>query len=149
MEKRNKIYHLERNGVPFYVGKTMAPNRRLSNHKRTYGSDIKMIVIDEGEEYGELENQWIEHYTQLGYKLKNKRKGGGGKPATGMGVKTILNNVTKEIQRDIKSIKLNIDYNNIEVVEKYLNKHGYHATYNKLLFSIMDKIYKEYTNGWA
>jgi hypothetical protein len=50
-----KIYILERNGVPFYVGKTKHVIRRKHLHRRTYGLDINLYVIDEVED-GESRN---------------------------------------------------------------------------------------------
>ena len=40
-----KIYILERNGVPFYVGKTKG-NWRENKHKLKFGGDINFIEID-------------------------------------------------------------------------------------------------------
>jgi hypothetical protein len=74
----NIIYHLEKNKVPFYVGKSKNPKSRFYNHTRTYGKDIKMIILEECDNWKEAECRWIKEYTSRGYNLQNKNKGGGG-----------------------------------------------------------------------
>jgi hypothetical protein len=73
-----KIYILERNGVPFYVGKTKHVIRRKHLHRRTYGLDINLYVIDEVENWKYWEQYWICQFKQWGFKLENKNNGGGG-----------------------------------------------------------------------
>jgi hypothetical protein len=73
-----KIYILERNGVPFYVGKATDVIRRKHAHRKTYGLDIQSYVIDEVEDWKYWEYYWIEQFKQWGFKLENKNNGGGG-----------------------------------------------------------------------
>lgn len=73
-----KIYVLERNGIPFYVGKANDVIRRKHKHYQTYGTDINLTIIDEVEDWKYWESYWIEHYKQQGFTLLNQNKGGGG-----------------------------------------------------------------------
>ena len=95
-----KIYILERNGIPFYVGKAKDAIRRKHAHRKTYGLDIQSYIIDEVEDWKYWESYWIQQFKQWGFKLENKNNGGGGpssyteeqkqkmrKPRPGSGVK--------------------------------------------------------------
>ena len=95
-----KIYVLEKNGVPFYIGKAKDPTRRKHSHRKTYGLDIQFYIIDEVEDWKFWESYWIEQFKCWGFKLENKNNGGGGpsnyteeqkqkmrKPRPGSGVK--------------------------------------------------------------
>jgi hypothetical protein len=73
-----KIYVLEKNGVPFYVGKAKDSIRRKHAHKRTFGLDIQSYIIDEVEDWKFWESFWIEQFKYWGFKLENKNNGGGG-----------------------------------------------------------------------
>ena len=73
-----KIYLLEKNGIPFYIGKAKDATRRKHAHKKTYGLDIQSYIIDEVEDWKFWESFWIEQFKQWGFKLKNKNNGGGG-----------------------------------------------------------------------
>ena len=73
-----KIYILERDGIPFYVGKAKDVTRRKYSHRKTYGLDIKLYIIDEVEDWKFWESYWIEQFKQWGFKLENKNNGGGG-----------------------------------------------------------------------
>jgi hypothetical protein len=73
-----KIYVLEKNNIPFYIGKTKNTNRRKNRHKQKYGQDIDLIILDEGEDWKFLEKYWIEQFRYFGFVLSNKNKGGGG-----------------------------------------------------------------------
>jgi hypothetical protein len=73
-----KIYVLEKNGIPFYIGKAKDPIRRKHAHRRTYGLDIQSYIIDEVEDWKYWESYWIEQFKQWGFKLENKNNGGGG-----------------------------------------------------------------------
>jgi hypothetical protein len=76
------IYYLEKNNIPFYVGKAKNIVRRKHKHYQTYGTDIKLCVIDECENDKEIWKFWEKHYISLfrswGFKLENKNDGGGG-----------------------------------------------------------------------
>lgn len=77
-----KIYYLEENNIPFYIGKTKSKlHQRLSNHKnKIQNKEIKILLIDEvkEEDWKYWESYWIEQFIQWGFKLKNKNNGGGG-----------------------------------------------------------------------
>jgi hypothetical protein len=73
-----KIYILEKNGQPFYIGKAKNAIRRYHGHKRVYGLDIELNIIDEVEDWRFWENYWIEQFKQWGFILENKNNGGGG-----------------------------------------------------------------------
>ena len=73
-----KIYILEKDGVPFYVGKAKDLIRRKHAHKKTFGLDIQSYVIDEVEDWKFWESYWIEQFKSWGFKLENKNNGGGG-----------------------------------------------------------------------
>lgn len=65
-----------------YIGKTIN-DRRIYNHKNTFGKDIIFTYIDEVESFDKkywkpLESFWIEYFRQLGFDTQNKNKGGGG-----------------------------------------------------------------------
>lgn len=74
------IYFLEKNHIPFYVGKTKYPTKRKHKHYQIYGNDIKLFILDEIEdEYWKYwESYWIEQFKCWGFNLLNKNKGGGG-----------------------------------------------------------------------
>jgi hypothetical protein len=74
------IYILERNGIPFYVGKAKNAIRRQHKHYLTFGTDIKMEVIDivEDKQWKFWEQYWICQFKSWGFKLENKNNGGGG-----------------------------------------------------------------------
>ena len=74
----NKIYHLEKNGIPFYIGKSKNTSSRLYNHKKRFGKDIKMVILEECNNWKEAECKWIAEYKSRGYQLQNRNKGGGG-----------------------------------------------------------------------
>ncbi len=73
-----KIYVLEKNDIPFYVGKAKDATKRKHAHRRTYGLDIQSYIIDEVEDWKYWESFWIEQFKQWGFKLENKNNGGGG-----------------------------------------------------------------------
>jgi len=72
------IYILEKNGVPFYVGKANDIIRRKHKHHQTYGNDIILTVIDKVIDWKYWEEYWIEQFKAWGFTLLNQNKGGGG-----------------------------------------------------------------------
>lgn len=76
-----KIYVLERDGIPFYVGKTI---QEIKDRYYTHGSrkiNSKIVEIDcvEDNEWRFWESYYIELYKSLGFELDNKNNGGGGR----------------------------------------------------------------------
>lgn len=91
------IYYLERDNQPIYVGYTNNPKHREYSHRQKYG-DIRMILIDEVEEYNkkQLEIFYIELFKSWGFNLMNKNEGGGGpKNHTQESINKIKNNRPK------------------------------------------------------
>jgi hypothetical protein len=74
-----QIYILERNGVPFYIGKTKGTWRE-NIHKRNFGQDINFFKIDlvEDNEWKFWEKHYISLFKSWSFKLENKNNGGGG-----------------------------------------------------------------------
>ena len=68
------IYVLKRDGVPFYVGKTVNKKFRLSQHKKRFGEDITLEEIEKvrKEVVPQAERFWIGFYKNKGYKLRNR-----------------------------------------------------------------------------
>jgi len=87
MNTTTYIYELSENGIPFYVGKTVTPNRRLYNHKSNLNNpNIEMTIIDSidstiAKDWIPLEKMWINSYLSWGFKLTNENDGGYGSPA--------------------------------------------------------------------
>lgn len=76
------IYYLEKNDMPFYIGKTRNPIRRKHKHYTKYGREIKLCLIDNCEDDEKTwkfwENYWIDQFKSWGFELVNQNKGGGG-----------------------------------------------------------------------
>jgi hypothetical protein len=72
------IYILERNGIPFYIGKAKDVVRRKHAHRKIFGLDIQSYVIDEVEDWKYWESYWISQFKTWGFTLENKNNGGGG-----------------------------------------------------------------------
>jgi hypothetical protein len=73
------IYVLEKNNIPFYVGKTINITHRLWEHKKKKGADSGFI-IDEVEEdnWKFWESFYIKLFKSWGFILSNQNEGGGG-----------------------------------------------------------------------
>jgi hypothetical protein len=149
MKSNNSIYHLERNGTPFYVGKTDRTKKRLKEHKKRFGDDIEMVIIDEVEDWKTAESEWINHYKQLGHSLINTHSGGNGRPSyesTGYGV---LKKVIKEINREINWVKFTHDItpNFIKQTNEHYKQNGYKSTYDGLWQMFMTQYTKNIQYG--
>jgi hypothetical protein len=70
------IYILEKNGIPFYIGKTSSPKTRFSSHIRNHKCEV--FIIDEVEDWKFWEKHYISLFKSWGFKLENKNNGGGG-----------------------------------------------------------------------
>lgn len=66
--------------IPFYIGKSNQPIRRVHFHKKKYGNDIKMEILDNVsiECWVFWEKHYISLYKSWGFILLNKNNGGGG-----------------------------------------------------------------------
>jgi len=76
-----KIYILERNGIPFYVGKTLQRiKERFYTHKgKNKNSEIIEIDCVDDDEWRFWESWYIELFKSWGFNLENKNNGGGGR----------------------------------------------------------------------
>jgi len=80
LKNRVFIYSLERNNIPFYIGKTKNPKSRKADWLREYKDSISFNIIDEvnNQNWKFWECYWIEQLKCWGFDLVNKNKGGGG-----------------------------------------------------------------------
>jgi hypothetical protein len=76
-----KIYVLERNGIPFYIGKTIQEikDRYYTHGNRKTNSEIIEIDCVNDNEWRFWESWYIELYKSWGFELENKNNGGGGR----------------------------------------------------------------------
>jgi predicted GIY-YIG superfamily endonuclease len=76
-----RIYILERNGIPFYVGKTLQNiKERFSTHKdKRINSEIIEIDCVDDNEWRFWESWYIGLFKSWGFELENKNDGGGGR----------------------------------------------------------------------
>lgn len=70
------IYALKKGGKIFYIGYSANINRRLIEHKTTFGKDIEMEILEQKmcsrlEAY-ELEQKWIKEYSLMQVEIINK-----------------------------------------------------------------------------
>ena len=103
------IYVLEKNNIPFYIGKTINFATRKCYHKKKYGNDIKWFFIDlvPNNEWKFWEKHYISLFKSWGFKLTNKNNGGGG-----------ATEYTKEQCDKISKRKLGMKYNITEETKK-------------------------------
>lgn len=159
------IYILEKNKIPFYVGKCNNINVRYSQHKKTYGSDIiiKILELVENKEWKEKEKYYISLFESRGFKLENKNKGGGGPTSLSIDSKQKitnsklgnaykLKNISEGTIEELYKVKgiydickeLNLTFN---TVQKYLiNKKLYIRNKNKKVDSLETKLKKSLAN---
>lgn len=126
------VYILERNGVPFYVGKTNILNQRKSHHKKYKGGDF--LIIDEVEDnnWKFWECYWISQFQTWGFELENKNKGGGGPTSW-----------TEEQKKEINPKRIEKIKNNIErglKISKKLKENNHSIYYTQ---EVKDKISKK------
>jgi hypothetical protein len=76
--KQNYIYTLSQNNIIFYIGKTNNIQKRVANHKITYGKNILLEILEETNNWKQDEKYWIEQFKCWGFNLNNKNNGGGG-----------------------------------------------------------------------
>ena len=104
MSRITSIYCLEKNGVPFYIGRSINLKTRLIDHKKNYGV-IDYFVLDE---VTEKESYWERHYIELfktyGFDLKNRTISIKKYEDSDIAYKSINVNITKktiEIENDL------------------------------------------------
>jgi hypothetical protein len=71
---------LEKNNIPFYIGKTVNFVVRKHYHRKKFGDDITWFFIDlvPDTEWKFWEKHYISLFKSWGFKLENKNNGGGG-----------------------------------------------------------------------
>jgi hypothetical protein len=111
LKKKNNIafiYYLEKNNIPFYIGKTKNSKSREADWKREFGEDIIFNLIDECDNIKEIwkfwENHWIQQFKQWGFQLINQNEGGGG-----------LNKHSDETIEKIRSKKIGVKQNRTKI----------------------------------
>jgi len=169
-----KIYMLEKNGVPFYVGKANDVIRRKHKHYQTYGLDIKAEIIDEVEDkqWKFWEQYWICQFKAWGFILLNKNNGGGGPTEWTLKqkqninperIKKIMNHPTrgKHISKTLKqrnhskyyteSVRQKISEANKNIPRPFSNEHKLNMGIAKrkqakpvLMFDLEDNFIKEW-----
>jgi predicted GIY-YIG superfamily endonuclease len=106
-----KIYILERNGVPFYVGKTLQEiKERFYTHKdKKENSEIFEIDCVDDNEWRFWESWYIELFKLWGFELENKNNGGGGRgpgwispPERNAKIKASMKNHSQYYTDDVK-----------------------------------------------
>jgi len=75
------IYLLSKNKEPFYVGRSFVPAKRFEQHKKRFGVEIKMRILQSGRgkhKAKEAEIKWLDHFMAKGRKFANKMHGSNG-----------------------------------------------------------------------
>lgn len=123
--KLNYIYILIKGDTPFYIGKTHYPKRRETEHKLTYGPDIKMMILKaiKDEDWKKHEQEWISTFKKWGIELTNSNSGGGG-PLKGI-------KRPKEFGEKISKSKIGVSRNPQEVIPATLAKQKPVIQYDK------------------
>jgi hypothetical protein len=134
------IYVLEKNNIPFYIGKTVNFTVRKHYHKKKFGNDINWFFIDSipDNEWKFWEKYYISLFKSWGFKLENKNNGGGGSTR-----------YTKEQCYKISKIKSGMKYNMTEETkqsksDKLTGLKRSNETKNKI--SLAKKGHKCYSN---
>lgn len=81
--KTTYIYYLHwGDNVPFYIGKSINPLSRMYNHRRKWGKEVLLEIIDEVPtlEWRFWEKYYICLFKGWGFILENLNNGGGGIP---------------------------------------------------------------------
>lgn len=75
------IYGLQRPDRDiFYVGKTKEPARRLKEHRKRFGREIELIILEVVplSEWRYAEHAWIQEFRDAGLMIANRTEGGDG-----------------------------------------------------------------------
>ena len=138
------IYILEKNNIPFYIGKTSSPKSRFNSHKRDHNCEI--FIIDEVDDWKFWEKHYISLFKSWGFKLENKNNGGGG-PTTikfneqrnqKLSESTKGRKISKEHRQKLSNSNKGHKHN--------LGKH--HSLETKQKISIAKKDHKCYSQEW-
>jgi hypothetical protein len=75
------IYYLHNgNDIPFYIGKTVQIKGRIGAHRKKFGCNTKIEILDivDTTKWEFWERYWISQIRTWGFNLVNKNDGGGG-----------------------------------------------------------------------
>jgi hypothetical protein len=152
-----RIYLLERNRVPFYVGKTL---QKIKDHFYTHGErkiNSKIIEIDivEDNEWRFWESWYIELFKSWGFELENKNNGGGGRgpgwissPERNAKIKSSMKNHSQYYTNEIKE---KISKNTKGIPKPFTEEHRHNMEVAKrkqaktvLMFDLENNIIREW-----
>lgn len=94
------IENIEPGTNKVYIGKTKNINWRNQSHKKRWGTQINLTIIDQIESLNKdnwkpLESYWIEQFKQWGFEILNKNEGGGGMSFATDEFKEKISNINK------------------------------------------------------
>jgi hypothetical protein len=151
------IYILERDGVPFYVGKTLqkVKDRFYTHGKRRINSEIIEIDYVEDNEWRFWESWYIELFKSWGFELENKNNGGGGRgpgwissPERNAKIKSSMKNHSQYYTNEIKE---KISKGNKGIPRPFTEEHRHNMEVAKrkqaktvLMFDLEDNIIQEW-----
>jgi hypothetical protein len=152
-----RIYLLERNRVPFYVGKTLqkTKDRFYTHGERKINSEIIEIDIVENNEWRFWESWYIELFKSWGFELENKNNGGGGRgpgwissPERNAKIKSSMKNHSQYYTNEIKE---KISKNTKGIPKPFTEEHRHNMEVAKrkqakpvLMFDLDDNLIKEW-----
>jgi hypothetical protein len=152
-----RIYLLERNRVPFYVGKTLqkTKDRFYTHGERKINSEIIEIDIVENNEWRFWESWYIELFKSWGFELENKNNGGGGRgpgwissPERNAKIKSSMKNHSQYYTNEIKE---KISKNTKGISKPFTEEHRHNMEVAKrkqakpvLMFDLEDNLIKEW-----
>lgn len=92
------IYYLEREGIPFYIGKTNKPSNRQNSHRakrKDFTIHLHTIDLVDSDNWKYWETFYISLFKSWGFVLENKNKGGGGTDVQSMFTKLLKSSKLK------------------------------------------------------
>ena len=101
-DKKIFIYYLHQgDNIPFYIGKTTNEKERRSAHKRKYGANTQLEILQEVDKdsWKKWETYFIQQYKEKGYMLKNKNQGGGGCDKHSLETRKLISKKTTGLKR--------------------------------------------------
>ena len=152
-----KIYILERDGTPFYIGKTIQEikSRYYTHGNKKINSKITEIDCVKDNEWRFWESWYIELFKSWGFELENKNSGGGGRgpgwissPERNIKIKTSLQNHSKYYTDEVKE---KISIGNKGKSKPFTKEHKQNMLIAKrkqakpvLMFDLEDNLIKEW-----
>jgi len=92
------IYYLEREGIPFYIGKTNKPSNRQNSHRakrKDFNIYLHTIDLVDSNDWKYWETFYIDLFKSWGFVLENKNNGGGGTNTQSMSTKLLKSHKLK------------------------------------------------------